>query len=292
MDPGSPKLQEVFNQYAKDFEAQHAGTTGEHRVRPVGAGARQVHDRDRGRQGARRRRDGHDVDARVRRPGRVRGGPGGRPGRVRLLAGRRRDARRRGLGQAVVRRRPRADLPQGRAQEGRRRAAQDVGRAQGRVAGDQGEGRRDLPDRAQRPDRALLPAGDLAGRRRDRHAGRRHVEGRAELARGRRGDRLLHVLLQGGPDARRPRSAGRSRTPRRRSSTATSRCWSRAAGPTTRSSRPSPSWRRRSARCWRPPARAARTPRSPAAATWWCSRRPRTSTPRTRSSTSCSSRTT
>jgi N,N'-diacetylchitobiose transport system substrate-binding protein len=26
MDPGSPKLQEVFNDYAKDFEAEHAGT--------------------------------------------------------------------------------------------------------------------------------------------------------------------------------------------------------------------------------------------------------------------------
>ena len=41
---------------------------------------------------------------------------------------------------------------------------------------------------------------------------------------GRGGDRLLRVLLQGGPDPRRPRSAGRSPTRRPRSSTVTSRC--------------------------------------------------------------------
>ena len=47
---------------------------------------------------------------------------------------------------------------------------------------------------------------------------------RAEHARGGEGDRLLHVLLQGRAGSRRPPSAGRSRTRRRRSSTATWRC--------------------------------------------------------------------
>ena len=92
---------------------------------------------------------------------------------VRLEPDRRGDARRQGLGQALVRRLARADLSQGHAGEGRRGAAQDVGRADRRVQGDQGQGPGRLPDRLHRADRAHVPADDLAGGRADRHAGRR-----------------------------------------------------------------------------------------------------------------------
>ena len=53
---------------------------------------------------------------------------------------------------------------------------EDLGRAEGRRQGDQGQGRRDVyPVALHRPERAHVPADDLAGRRRDRHAGRRHA---------------------------------------------------------------------------------------------------------------------
>ena len=201
MDPGSPKLQEVFKGYAKDFQAKHPGTKVNIEFVPWA----QAHDKFTTAIAGGKVPDvaemGTTWTPEFADQGAFEAVPAAGVGRLRLLARRRRDARRRGLGQAVVRRRPRADLPQGRPRAGRRRAPEDVGRAQDRRAGDQGEGRRHLPRRAQRPDRALLPAGHLAGGRRDRHAGRRQLEGRAELARGRRGDRLLHVLLQGGPDA-------------------------------------------------------------------------------------------
>ena len=80
------------------------------------------------------------------------------------------------------------------------------------------------PGLLHRAERAHVPADDLAGRRADRHAGRRDVEVGAELARGGQGARLLRVVLQGRARSRRPRSAGRSRTRRPRSPTATWRC--------------------------------------------------------------------
>ena len=121
------------------------GHQGRDPVRAVGAGARQVRDRDGRRQGPGRGRDGHDVDAGVRRPGRAHRAAEDRQGRLRVLAGGRGDARRQGLRQAVVRGRALADLPQGHPGEGGREAADELGRDDGRREGDQGEGPGRLP---------------------------------------------------------------------------------------------------------------------------------------------------
>ena len=225
MDPGSPKIQGVVKQYGTDFEAAHPGTKVDIQFVPWA----QAHDKFVTAIAGGKVPDvaemGTDLDAGVRRPGRARRAAQDLQGRLRLQPRRRGDAQRQGLRQAVVRGRPRPDLPQGHAREGRRRAAQDLGRDDGRRQGDQVQGRRrGLPGLLHRPERAHVPADDLAGRRADRHAGRRDLEVGAELARGGQGARLLRVVLQGRPRSRRPRSAGRSRTRRRRSPTATWRC--------------------------------------------------------------------
>ena len=244
MDPGSPKLQEVFKGYATDFEAQAPGHDGEHRVRAVGPGARQVHDRDRGRQGARRRRDGHDLDARVRRPGRLRGRSTaaasgdyvsslvdaatlddevwGKP----WYAGAR----------ALIYRKDvleKAGVEVPKTWDELKAAAQTIKEKGGGIYPVALNG---LTEHYYLP--AIWQAGGEIAT-----AGRRQLEGRAQHARGRRGDRLLHVLLQGGPDPEGldrlggARRAGGVHQRRRRDAR------SPAAGPTTRSSRPSPSWR-------------------------------------------------
>ena len=176
MDPGSPKLQEVFKGYATDFEAKNPGTTVKIEFVPWA----QAHDKFTTAIAGGKVPDvaemGTTWTPEFADQGAFEQVPAAASRRVRLLAGRRRDARRRGLGQALVRRRARADLPQGRAS--RRPASRPPttwDELKAAAADDQGEGRRHLPDRVQRPDRALLPADDLAGRRRDRHRGRRHA---------------------------------------------------------------------------------------------------------------------
>ena len=165
MDPGSPKIQDVVKQYGTDFEAAHPGTKVEIQFVPWA----QAHDKFvtaiAGGKVPGRGRDGHDVDAGVRRPGRAHRAAEDRQGRLRLLPGRRRDARRQGLRQAVVRGRSLAHLPQGHPREGGREAAEELGRDDGRREGDQGEGPGRLPGLLHRPERAHVPADDLAGRR-------------------------------------------------------------------------------------------------------------------------------
>ena len=215
MDPGSPKIQGVVKQYGTDFEAANPGTKVDIQFVPWA----QAHDKfvtaiaggkvpDVAEMGTTWTPEFADQGGFVEQRE-------DRRGRVRLQPRRRRDARRQGLGQALVRGLAGTDLPQGRAREGRRRAAHDVGRDEGRGEGDQEQGAGHLPGRLHRPDRAHVPADDLAGRRRDRQAGRRHVEGGAELAAGRRGDRLLRLVLQGRPGAQgRDRLGGARRADR------------------------------------------------------------------------------
>ena len=218
--------------------------------------------------------------------------PEDRQGRLRLQPGRRRDARRQGLRQAVVRGRARADLPQGHAREGRRREPPktwDEMMAAAKAIKAKVAGR--LPGLLHRPERAHVPADDLAGGRADRHPGRRHVEVGAEHAarRRRRIDYYTSFYKDGlDPEGRgRLGGAGRADRVHQRRRGDADRA---AAGPTTRSSPTKPELEKKIGTeldAGRPV--AARTRRSRAAATSCSSRSPRTRTSAPRSSTSCSS---
>ena len=103
-------------------------------------------------------------------------------------------------------------------------APEDLGRAQGDGPRDAGEGRRQVRHQPLHQQLAGVPAVRVAGRRRPRQGQRVH----ARLAAGRRGHRLLQVVLRRGPDARtRP---SRASTSRPRSCAARTRCSSPARG--------------------------------------------------------------
>ena len=130
------------------------------------------------------------------------------------------------LRRAVVRRDAAPLLPHGHRREGRHhRAAGDLGRAEGDGEGAEGEGRRQVRHLAGAEQLAGVPAVRLAERRRRRERGRR-VDVRH--ARGRRGARVLQVVLRRG--AHGGRGARRASTSRRASSPGRTRCSSAARG--------------------------------------------------------------
>ena len=256
MDPGSPKVQSVVKGYGTRSRPSIPARRSTVEFVPWAQAPRQVHDRDRRRQGrptsprwARRGRPSSPTRARSRRSakppsgeyvsslvdaatldGKVWGKPWYAGSRALIY---RKDV----LSKAGM------------------QAAQDLGRADRGVQGDQGQGPGHLPDRLHRADRAHVPADHLAGAA-ARSPRRTATPGSPKLntPQAVEGDPVLHRLLQGGLTPR-PRSAGRSPTRRRRSSTATSRCSRPAAGRTTRSSRPSRSMKeqdRHGARAGRP----------------------------------------
>ena len=158
-----------------------------------------------------------------------------------------------GLWRAVVRRDARPLLPDRCRREGRHhRRADDLGRAQGDGQGHAGAGRRRVGHLARDQERPGVPAVRVVERRRRHRRGRRL---RARLPAGRRGARVLRLVLRGGPDpASRSRKASTSRRP---SCPARTRCSSPARGmsassptpaaPTSKASGPSPRCPRRSA---------------------------------------------
>ena len=225
MDPGSPKIQDVVKQYGTDFEAKNPGTKVDIQFVPWA----QAHDKfvtaiaggkvpDVAEMGTTWTPEFADQGGLVEQPkiaegeyvsslvdaatlnDKVYGKPWYAGARV-------------------------ADLPQGHAREGRRRAAHDLGRDDGRGQGDRGQGRRRrVPGRLHRPQRAHVPADDLAGRRSDRHPGRRDA-GSPRSTRPRRPRRSTTTRRSTRrASTPRPRSAGRSPTRRPRSPTATWRC--------------------------------------------------------------------
>ena len=140
MDPGSPKIQGVVKQYGKDFEAQNPGHEGRHPVRAVGAGPRQVRDRDRGRQTPDVAEIGTTWTPEFADQARSPSSPSSREWRVRLQPPRRRHAQRQVLRPALVRGRPRPGLPQDLLEQPGIAPPNDLGRAEGRRQDDQGQG--------------------------------------------------------------------------------------------------------------------------------------------------------